>query len=102
MNEKQAIIQDEGASPAAARKALAEKYTEQVKRNQIHNELTVEMIVRKRSLEGTTQHISPLNPTYDLKQLSGLDSANCGTNNYLYDFEYRSDDNDDATAELIE
>ncbi|KAJ8086582.1 hypothetical protein PM082_005405 [Marasmius tenuissimus] len=51
MNEKQAIIQDEGASPAAARKALAEKYAEQVKRNQIHNELTVEMIVRKRSLE---------------------------------------------------
>ncbi|KAG7096983.1 hypothetical protein E1B28_004378 [Marasmius oreades] len=51
VNEKQEIIQAPDASPAATRKAIAEKYTEQVKRNQIHNELTVEMITRKRSLE---------------------------------------------------
>ncbi|KAF9259492.1 hypothetical protein L218DRAFT_933573 [Marasmius fiardii PR-910] len=51
VNEKQEIIQDQESSPAVTRKAIAEKYTEQVKRNQIHNELTVEMIIRKRSLE---------------------------------------------------
>ncbi|EEB86738.1 hypothetical protein MPER_16197, partial [Moniliophthora perniciosa FA553] len=49
---KQQVIQNQDSDPASVRKARAEQYTDQVKRKQIHNELTVEMIIRKRSLEG--------------------------------------------------
>ncbi|THV08582.1 hypothetical protein K435DRAFT_847433 [Dendrothele bispora CBS 962.96] len=51
LEEKQKIIEDQDTSPAAVRKARAEKYSEEVKRNAIRNEISIEMIIRKRSLE---------------------------------------------------
>ncbi|KAF5369877.1 hypothetical protein D9758_001073 [Tetrapyrgos nigripes] len=51
LEEKQKIIENQDTSPAARRKIVAEKYADEVKRQQFHNEVSVEMIVRKRSLE---------------------------------------------------
>ncbi|KAK7470676.1 hypothetical protein VKT23_002098 [Stygiomarasmius scandens] len=59
LEAKQKIIEDQDTSPAAIRKARAEKYSEEVKRNAIRNEISVEMIVRKRSLEGEFRFSAP-------------------------------------------
>ncbi|PSS05376.1 hypothetical protein PHLCEN_2v3865 [Hermanssonia centrifuga] len=49
--EKQESLEKTDAEPSAQRKIRAELYSEQVKRNQINNELSVEKIVRNRSLD---------------------------------------------------
>ncbi|PBL02530.1 hypothetical protein ARMGADRAFT_913437 [Armillaria gallica] len=51
LQDKKDIVQNDASSPAEQRKAQAEMYTDQVKRTQIHRELTVEAIVRKRSVD---------------------------------------------------
>ncbi|KAE9410481.1 hypothetical protein BT96DRAFT_805218 [Gymnopus androsaceus JB14] len=48
---KQEILDDETSSPSAIRKARAEKYSQEVKRDQLHKELTVETIVKQRSVD---------------------------------------------------
>ncbi|KIK65285.1 hypothetical protein GYMLUDRAFT_38719 [Collybiopsis luxurians FD-317 M1] len=47
---KQEILDDRDSSPSAMRKARAEKYSAEVKRDQIHKELTIEAIVKQRSV----------------------------------------------------
>lgn len=49
--EKQSVLEDDGEDAAAKRKAQGQIYAEQVKRTQIHNELRVEAIIRKRAVE---------------------------------------------------
>ncbi|TBU49376.1 caffeine-induced death protein 2-domain-containing protein [Dichomitus squalens] len=51
MEEKQRSIQDAGDDASAQRKARGALYAEEVKRNQIRNELFVENIVRKRAFD---------------------------------------------------
>ncbi|KIL70072.1 hypothetical protein M378DRAFT_67266 [Amanita muscaria Koide BX008] len=51
IDEKQKGIDGENVDPSVQRKIKAEKYAEEVKRRQIHNELTVESIVRQRSVD---------------------------------------------------
>jgi len=45
------ILKEQDSSPDSERKIQATLFGDQVKLNQIHNELTVERIVRRRSLE---------------------------------------------------
>ncbi|KAG5652424.1 hypothetical protein H0H81_005020, partial [Sphagnurus paluster] len=52
LTEKRRILEDDGQDGAAKRKAQAEMYQKQVQRTQVHNELKVESIVRKRAIEG--------------------------------------------------
>ncbi|KAJ4478045.1 caffeine-induced death protein 2-domain-containing protein [Lentinula aciculospora] len=49
--EKQDIVDSQTSSSSAVRKARAEKYSQEVKRDQIHKELTVETIVKQRSID---------------------------------------------------
>lgn len=50
-NEKRRALQGLQGDARAQRKMQAELFAEEVKRNQIHNELAVERIIRKRSLD---------------------------------------------------
>ncbi|KAJ4481508.1 caffeine-induced death protein 2-domain-containing protein [Lentinula edodes] len=49
--EKQEIVDSQTSSPSEVRKARAEKYSQEVKRDQIHKELSVETIVKQRSID---------------------------------------------------
>ncbi|EGN93051.1 hypothetical protein SERLA73DRAFT_64689 [Serpula lacrymans var. lacrymans S7.3] len=51
MQEKRGAVNDLKEDPRAQRKIQAALFADQVKRNQVHNELTVEKIVRQRSLD---------------------------------------------------
>ncbi|CAL1700955.1 unnamed protein product [Somion occarium] len=51
MEEKKLTLQQESTVPAVQRQIQGALYAEEVKRNMIHNELTVEQIVRNRSLD---------------------------------------------------
>ncbi|KZT74268.1 hypothetical protein DAEQUDRAFT_682020 [Daedalea quercina L-15889] len=51
MESKRMAIDAETENPAAQRRIQGALYAEEVKRNQVHNELAVEQIVRKRSLD---------------------------------------------------
>ncbi|KAL1944188.1 hypothetical protein VTO73DRAFT_3373 [Trametes versicolor] len=51
LEEKRELLQSAGDDASAQRKAKGVLYAEEVKRNQLHNELTVETIVRKRASE---------------------------------------------------
>ncbi|TDL29881.1 hypothetical protein BD410DRAFT_710329 [Rickenella mellea] len=53
IEEKQESVGDRTKLDADQKYAFAATYSEEVKRNQIRNELTVETIVRQRSLDGT-------------------------------------------------
>ncbi|KAJ3757030.1 caffeine-induced death protein 2-domain-containing protein [Lentinula raphanica] len=48
---KQEILDSQTSSPREIRKARAEKYSQEVKRDQIHKELAVEAIVKQRSVD---------------------------------------------------
>ncbi|KAJ3999009.1 caffeine-induced death protein 2-domain-containing protein [Lentinula boryana] len=48
---KQEIFDSQTSSPSAIRKARAEMYSQNVKRDQIHKELAVEIIVKQRSID---------------------------------------------------
>lgn len=51
MNEKRKTLEAQQGDARAQRKMQAELFAEEVKRNHVHNELSVEAIVRKRSLD---------------------------------------------------
>lgn len=51
MNEKRRVLEGQHGDARAQRKAQADLFAEEVKRNQVHNELSVERIIRKRSLD---------------------------------------------------
>ncbi|PPR06976.1 hypothetical protein CVT26_004296 [Gymnopilus dilepis] len=51
LNEKQETVADQTQDELSRRKIQGEIYAEQVKRRHVHNELSVEAIVRKRSAE---------------------------------------------------
>jgi len=51
LNEKRKSIEDQYGDPSAQRKTQAALFAEEVKRNQVYNELAVEAIVRQRSLD---------------------------------------------------
>ncbi|KAJ3563848.1 hypothetical protein NP233_g8676 [Leucocoprinus birnbaumii] len=51
LTEKREALEDQSGDPGQQRKTQAAIYADQVKRNQVHNELTVENIVRKRAVE---------------------------------------------------
>ncbi|TFK43542.1 caffeine-induced death protein 2-domain-containing protein [Crucibulum laeve] len=52
LTQKRYALEDPSADPATRRKTQAAIFSDEVKRNQVHNELTVESIVRKRAIEG--------------------------------------------------
>jgi len=51
MAEKRQSMQDQAEDSSAQRRIQAALYADEVKRNQVHNELAVEKIVRQRSLD---------------------------------------------------
>ncbi|KAF8076374.1 caffeine-induced death protein 2-domain-containing protein [Lyophyllum atratum] len=51
LDEKRSVLEDDAEDPATKRRAQGQIYEEQVKRTQIHNELRVESIIRKRAVE---------------------------------------------------
>ncbi|TFY61597.1 hypothetical protein EVJ58_g4412 [Rhodofomes roseus] len=51
MEGKRMALDAETEDPAAQRRIQGALYADEVKRNQVHNELVVEQIVRKRSLD---------------------------------------------------
>jgi len=51
IGQKEQMIETQDLDATAQRSLKSASYAERVKRNQIHNELTVEAIVRQRSLE---------------------------------------------------
>jgi len=51
MDERQQSIRDQTGDSAAQRRTQAVFFSEEVKRNQVHNELAVEKIVRQRSFD---------------------------------------------------
>ncbi|KAI0638054.1 caffeine-induced death protein 2-domain-containing protein [Trametes polyzona] len=51
LEEKRQSLQNAGDDASAQRRAKGILYAEEVKRNQLHNELTVESIVRKRAFD---------------------------------------------------
>lgn len=51
LKEKQRVIHGQSNDPTSRRKTQAAIFANEVKRNQIHNELTVEDIIRKRSVD---------------------------------------------------
>ncbi|KAI0774150.1 caffeine-induced death protein 2 [Fomes fomentarius] len=53
VDEKRQTLQDAGDDASVQRKARGALYAEEVKRNQVRNELFVENIVRKRTFDGT-------------------------------------------------
>ncbi|KAI6105592.1 hypothetical protein F5141DRAFT_1124778 [Pisolithus sp. B1] len=61
MNEKRRVLEGQHGDARAQRKAQADLFAEEVKRNQVHNELSVERIIRNRSLDGRS-HCQPYLP----------------------------------------
>ncbi|KAF9451714.1 hypothetical protein P691DRAFT_723488 [Macrolepiota fuliginosa MF-IS2] len=51
LKEKREALQEQSNDHAQQRKTQAAIFADEVKRNQVHNELTVESIVRKRAVE---------------------------------------------------
>ncbi|KDR83752.1 hypothetical protein GALMADRAFT_236106 [Galerina marginata CBS 339.88] len=51
LDEKRRSLEDQSQDERTRRKMQGELFANQVKRNQVHNELTVESIVRKRSAD---------------------------------------------------
>ncbi|KZT24513.1 hypothetical protein NEOLEDRAFT_1134891 [Neolentinus lepideus HHB14362 ss-1] len=80
MDEKRNTIEDQADKPAEQRKLQAQLYAEEVKRNQVHNELTVEKIIRQRSLDAfrsRCRYFEP--PSSDTESRSWWDSTRGGT-----------------------
>ncbi|KAF9462637.1 caffeine-induced death protein 2-domain-containing protein [Collybia nuda] len=60
--EKRKALEEQSTDPVTQRKIQATVFADGVKRNQIHNELTIESIVQKRSIEAfrsRCQYFSP-------------------------------------------
>ncbi|KAF8974577.1 caffeine-induced death protein 2-domain-containing protein [Flammula alnicola] len=51
ITEKRTSLEDQSQDPASQRKTQGQIYADEVKRKQVHRELTVEEIVRKRSAD---------------------------------------------------
>ncbi|KAI0068705.1 hypothetical protein BV25DRAFT_1791729 [Artomyces pyxidatus] len=51
MDEKRQALDEKQGDPSAQRKLQGELFAEEVKRKQVHNELSIERIVRQRSLD---------------------------------------------------
>ncbi|KAH9951686.1 caffeine-induced death protein 2-domain-containing protein [Amylocystis lapponica] len=51
MEEKRRLLEHQDENPATLRRTQGALFAEEVKRNQVHNELSVEKIVRRRSLD---------------------------------------------------
>ncbi|KZT36713.1 hypothetical protein SISSUDRAFT_963647, partial [Sistotremastrum suecicum HHB10207 ss-3] len=62
MAQKRAALEAQETGPDAERKIQAALFGDQVKLNQIHNELAVEKIVRRRSLEAFTSRCRYFQP----------------------------------------
>ncbi|KAI9066776.1 hypothetical protein FKP32DRAFT_1565142 [Trametes sanguinea] len=76
LEEKRQSLQSAGDDASAQRKAKGILYAEEVKRNQIHNELTVETIVRKRAYDAfrsRCRYFEP--PTSDVEARKWWDSV---------------------------
>ncbi|KAI0092069.1 caffeine-induced death protein 2-domain-containing protein [Irpex rosettiformis] len=68
LEEKRASLANADADPAEQRKIKGVLYAEEVKRNQIHYELTVEKIVRTRSLQAFRSRCKFFEPPLSDKQ----------------------------------
>ncbi|OSC96803.1 hypothetical protein PYCCODRAFT_1440769 [Trametes coccinea BRFM310] len=76
LDEKRQSLQSAGDDASAQRKAKGILYAEEVKRNQIHNELAVETIIRKRAYEAfrtRCRYFEP--PTSDVEARKWWDSV---------------------------
>ncbi|EIM85633.1 uncharacterized protein STEHIDRAFT_140204 [Stereum hirsutum FP-91666 SS1] len=62
MEQKRTVIQEKEDDPAGQRKIQGALFAEEVKRNQVHNELAVEKIVRRRSLDAFTSRCRYFSP----------------------------------------
>ncbi|KAF9491042.1 hypothetical protein BDN71DRAFT_1399049 [Pleurotus eryngii] len=79
MEEKKRTIAGLEADDAARRKAQAQWFAEEVKLNQVHNELSVEKIIRQRSLDAfrsRCRYFVP--PSTDAEASKWWDSVNRG------------------------
>ncbi|KZP17284.1 hypothetical protein FIBSPDRAFT_793362 [Athelia psychrophila] len=76
MDEKRQIISDSPSDPARQRAAQSALYGDEVKRRQVHNELAVEIIVRKRAVDAfqsRCKYFSP--PMSDVEARKWWDAA---------------------------
>ncbi|KAA1466492.1 hypothetical protein DENSPDRAFT_768460 [Dentipellis sp. KUC8613] len=79
VESKQQFISEKQDDPKAQRKMQGILYEEEVKRNQVRNELTVERIVRQRSLDAFTsrcRYFTP--PLSDVEARKWWDAAQSG------------------------
>ncbi|KAG6817398.1 hypothetical protein H0H87_009042 [Tephrocybe sp. NHM501043] len=51
LDEKRSVVEDETQDKATKRKVQGHIFAEQVKRSQVHNELKVESIIRRRAID---------------------------------------------------
>jgi len=65
IEEKKKGIEDESLDPSSRKKMQAEMYGEEVKRHQVRNELTVESIIRQRSMDVFRTRCRYFTPTPD-------------------------------------
>ncbi|EPQ59230.1 hypothetical protein GLOTRDRAFT_70478 [Gloeophyllum trabeum ATCC 11539] len=80
MEDKRKAIQAQASNPSAQRKTQGELYADEVKRTQVHNELTVEKIIRQRSLDAfrsRCKYFEP--PPSDTESRAWWDSLQNGT-----------------------
>ncbi|KAF8165356.1 caffeine-induced death protein 2-domain-containing protein [Crassisporium funariophilum] len=76
LHEKRSVLDEQSQDASSRRKTQAAVFADEVKRNQVHNELTVEAIVRKRSVEAfraRCQYFVP--PLSDVEARKMWDSA---------------------------
>ncbi|KIJ70575.1 hypothetical protein HYDPIDRAFT_78094 [Hydnomerulius pinastri MD-312] len=76
MDEKHKLLDGQVGDARAQRKTQAGLFADEVKRNQVHNELSVEKIIRKRSLDAfqsRCQYFSP--PMNDTEARKWWDAA---------------------------
>lgn len=79
MDEKRRSLDTEGNDPTQQRRTQGALYAEDVKRNQVHNELAVEQIVRQRSLDAfrsRCKYFEP--PSSEAEAREWWDSARAG------------------------
>ncbi|TFK75920.1 hypothetical protein BDN72DRAFT_867652 [Pluteus cervinus] len=72
LEEKRRAIKERSDDPRAQRKLQADMFADEVKRNHVHNELAVESIVMKRSLEAFKSrcpYFSPPTPDSEAEKL---------------------------------
>ncbi|KAH9938272.1 caffeine-induced death protein 2-domain-containing protein [Fomitopsis serialis] len=79
MEGKRMALDAETNDPAAQRRIQGALYAEEVKRNQVHNELVVEQIVRKRSLDAFRSRCKYFQPSMtDADARQWWDAAHAG------------------------